>query len=70
MANIYNKVNEILLQTDKIINEMSLDELVDFFKMLYKIKSSNATNSEMNIVKPLKEELCKIIIDNFNEECE
>ena len=70
MTNIYNKVDDILHQTDKIINEMSLDELVDFFKLIYKLKSKNKPNTKIHIVKPLREELCKILIDNFNEESE
>lgn len=64
---IYNKVDDILHQTDKIIDEMCLDELVDFFKLIYKIQHKDKLNSKIHIVKPLKEELCKMIIDNVNE---
>lgn len=63
---IYNKVDDILHQTDKIIDEMCLDELVDFFKLIYKIQHKDKPNSKIHIVKPLKEELCKMIIDNIN----
>lgn len=67
---IYNKVDDILHKTDKIIDEMCLDELVDFFKLVYKIQHKDKPNTKIHIVKPLREELCKILIDNFNEECE
>lgn len=61
------EIDEIFNTTDKILDEMNNEEIIKLFEFSYLLQKKlykNKKNSEMLFLKPLRDQLVKILIDN------
>ena len=61
------EIDEIFNKADKILDEMNDQEIIKLFEFSYKFQKKlykNKKNSEMLFLKPLRDQLVKILIDN------
>lgn len=59
--------DEIFREADKILDEMSDEEIIKLFEFSYLLQKKlykNKKNSKMLFLKPLRDQLVKILIDN------
>lgn len=59
--------DEIFREVDKILDEMNDEEIIKLFEFSYLLQKKlykNKKNSKMLFLKPLRDQLVKILIDN------
>lgn len=61
------EIDEIFNKADKILDEMNDQEIIKLFEFSYLLQKKlykNKKNSKMLFLKPLRDQLVKILIDN------
>lgn len=61
------EIDEIFNTADKILDEMNDQEIIKLFEFSYLLQKKlykNKKNSKMLFLKPLRDQLVKILIDN------
>ena len=61
------ETDEIFIVADKILDEMSDEEIIKLFEFSYLLQKKlykNKKNSKMLFLKPVRDHLVKILIDN------
>lgn len=61
------ETDEIFNTADKILDEMSDEEIIKLFEFSYLLQKKlykNKKNSKMLFLKPVRDQLVKILIDN------